>query len=138
MLDLQRLETGYLGIARLQARNHAAGVIAKLAGLVEVRVIALGHKAAITGKQRQGFGQGPLQLIGQLQRRLHQNADGRTTNGGQVQPRQFGRDGMGSPNTCRQCRKVARRGAFGRDAGQRPFKVRHFRKLCPHILRQPF
>ena len=44
---LQRAHAGLVGVARLQRRDHAARFIAQRAGLVERRVVAGAHEAAV-------------------------------------------------------------------------------------------
>ena len=55
--DLERAHAGLVGIARLQRRDHAAGLVAQRARLVERRVVARAHEAAVALEQRQLVGE---------------------------------------------------------------------------------
>jgi hypothetical protein len=55
VLDLQRADASLAGIARFQRHDHPARLVAHGAGLVERRVVARPHEAAIALEQRQLF-----------------------------------------------------------------------------------
>ena len=72
MADLQALDGGHVGVARLHRGDDEAGGVAQIAGLVERGLVALAHKAAVALDQRQLFGQRTLEFTRQLPRRTAQ------------------------------------------------------------------
>src|SRR4051794_5216954 len=67
--DLQRLDAGQVGVARLHRGNDEAGGVAQTARLVERRLIMLANETAVAPGQRQLLGQRALEFAGQLARR---------------------------------------------------------------------
>ena len=86
--DLERADAGFLGIARLQGGDHAAGFVAQRARLVEARVVAFAHEAAVAleggqfgGERRGKFGgqhavraAAGLQRVGDFRRHILERA----------------------------------------------------------------
>jgi hypothetical protein len=72
--DLQRADAGGLGVAHLKRGDDAAGFVAQRTRLVERRLVAGAHEAAVAAERRQLFRKRPLKLggergIGTAQRR---------------------------------------------------------------------
>ncbi|MNL50924.1 hypothetical protein D3C87_1739820 [compost metagenome] len=57
MLDLERLDAGFLGILQLQPGDHPARLVTQCAHVVEFWIGALTQKTAITLQKRQIVGQ---------------------------------------------------------------------------------
>ena len=70
--DLEALDAGVVGIARLHRGDHEARGVAQIAGFVERALIAFADKAAVALDQRQLFGQRAFEFARQLARRLAQ------------------------------------------------------------------
>ena len=62
--DLQRLDAGRIGIARLQRGDHPARFVAQRARLVERAVVAGAHEAAVALEQGQLVGERRRERIG--------------------------------------------------------------------------
>ena len=70
--DLQALDAGLVGVARLHRGDHEARGVAQIAGLVECGLIAFAHEAAVALDQRQLFGKRALEFARQIARRAAQ------------------------------------------------------------------
>ena len=67
--DLERLDAGILGVARLHCGDDQAGGVAKAAGLVQRRLIAFSDKTAIAFDQRQLVGERTFEFACKVPRR---------------------------------------------------------------------
>ena len=123
--DLQALDAGLVGVARLHRRDHEPRGVAQIAGLVQRRLIAFAHKTAVALDERQLLGQRALEFAGEIARRAAQRVHRRSNVQRQVldlrQPRQRL---IGGEDAVAQAREVARPAASDRQSRQRPRHVR--------------
>ena len=79
MADLERLDAGVVGIARLHRGDDEAGGVAQIAALVERGFIILADEAAVALDQRQLLGECAFEFAGEVARgtaqRLHHGND---------------------------------------------------------------
>ena len=66
MFDLERRNTGCLGIGLLQARDNSAAFIAQATGLIQFRPPALGDKPAIACQQWRLIPDSPFKVVDQI------------------------------------------------------------------------
>ncbi len=70
--DLERLDAGVVGVARLHRRNHEARGVAQAAGLVQRGLIAFANKTAVALDQRQLLGERAFEFASKIARRTAQ------------------------------------------------------------------
>ena len=117
--DLERLDAGIVGVARLHRGDDEAGGVAQIAALVERGLIALADEAAVALDQRQLFGERALEFAGEVARgtaqRLHHRNDFRRRRFELRQPRQRL---VGGKDAVAQAGKIARAAASDRQPRQ--------------------
>ena len=117
--DLERLDAGILGVARLHRGDDEAGSVAQIAAFVERGLITLADEAAVALDQRQLFGQRAFELAGKVARgpaqRLHHGDDLRRRRFDLRQPRQCL---IRREDAIAQARQIARAAASDRQPRQ--------------------
>jgi len=135
--DLQRADLRRFGVARLQPGDDAPRFIAQGAGLVERRVIARAHKAAVALERRQAVGQRGIELphqrlIGTAQRRDRIRHLGR---GRRQRVEAPGEIGGGSQPVAHR-REIARPAAPHHQPGKRAGEIGRGREPRAHVAAQ--
>ena len=117
--DLERLDAGILGVARLHRGDDEAGGVAQIPALVERGLIAFADEAAVALDQRQLFGECAFEFAREVARgtaqRLHHGHDFRRRRFELREPRQRR---IGSEDAVAQARKIARAAASDRQPRQ--------------------
>ena len=118
--DLQSLDAGFIRIACLHRGDDEPRRVAQAACLVERRVIAFAHEAAVALDQRQLVGQRVGEFLRQIARGAAQSIHHGPDFGGRVvKPFQPAQGLVGGEDAVAQASKIARAAAPHRQSRQR-------------------
>ena len=133
----ERLDLGFVGVALLQARDHAARLVAQISRSIEVLIVALPHEAAVALRERQFVGKRFGDRIAKSAiRRTHRLRGKRNLVRYAVRTFQNRGKREGRAQGLADRRKIARSSAIKRNAGKRARKIGRGRQRLPDFRAQ--